>query len=81
MLSAPLPIIVLTLSLYFRSGASLWLFGLLAIQTVPNLIIPFLVSDIGNGSQILLITIILVAVVLPFVAMVYLVQKQELRRP
>ena len=81
LLSAPLPIIVLTLSLYFRSGASLWLFGLLAIQTVPNLFVPILASGAGDSSQILILAIILVGVALPFVAMMYLVQKQELRRP
>ena len=81
LLSAPVPILMLVVAIYLRSGASLWLFGLMAIQTVPNLIVPIVTAGGSNQFQILWIVAMILIVGLPFIAMVYLVQKQELRRP
>jgi len=80
-LSTPVPIVLLVVALFVRSGASLWLFGLIALQTVPNVLIPIVGASGGSQAQTLWSVAIILLVVLPFAAIVYLVQKEELRRP
>ncbi len=81
-MSTPLTLIVIAVAMLLRSGAAVWIAGLLAFQTTLVLLIPMWADpSMPFGAKALLLAFVAICLAVGGGVFWYLVRRTELRRP
>ncbi len=79
-LNAPILLFLIAVSLIYRSGASVWLFGWFFLSAVVPVLFPIIEMGISGGLILLLAAILILALVITS-TLVYLTKHDEVRKP